>query len=310
MLEKLTMPRTQTRRNPRKQTSDPSAIEFAAAPFELAEAGAEDGARNSVLLAAATSLLWLDQGLYALEIGETTATDGEISGLLLPVIQISAPPGDRDGPVEIVGTSASGITWLAQDGGTVVVRSPPGGGHLLVAAYGPLDRVPDLPSVDVRRLDRSRSHDAATGPLSLGRDRREIQTEIVLHIERLGDRRFQSLGWIGNPDQKLRIEAFSIRPLEILTARDIEFKAVGPNGRETPWCTEAELCGTRGRSLPLTGFAIRLAPRVSDEFEVVYRGAFFESGIVGPKRNGEICIPPIHDDPLKAIEVHLARRAS
>jgi hypothetical protein len=307
MLKKPTMQRAQTGRNPRKWTSDPT--EFAAEPFELAEAGAGGAARNSAPLTAAASLVRLDQGLYAIEIGETTAPDGEISGLMLPVIQISAAPGDRDEPVEIVGTSASGVSWLAQDGGTVVVRSPPGGGHLLVAIYGPPDRVSDLPCVEVRRLDRSRPHDAAPGSLSLGRECREIQTEIVLHIERLGDRRFQSSGWIGNPDQKLRIEAFSIRPLEILTARDIEFKAVGPNGRETPWFTEAELCGTRGRSLPLTGFAVRLAPRVSDEFEVVYRGAFFDSGIVGPKRNGEICIPPIHDDPLKAIEVHLARRA-
>jgi len=309
MLEKPTMQRTQTKRNPRKWTSDPSATEFAVEPFELAEAGAGGAAQNSALLAAASSLLRLDQGLYALEIGETTAPDGEISGLMLPIIQISAPSGDRDGPVEIVGRSASGITWLAQDGGTVIVRSPPGGGHLLVATYGPPDRVPDLPFVDVRRLDRSRPHDAASGSLSLGRERREIQTEIMLHVERLGDRRFQSSGWIGNPDQKLRIEAFSIQPLEILSARDIEFKAVGPKGRETPWVTEAKLCGTRGMSLPLTGFAVRLAPHVSDEFEVVYRGAFFESGIVGQKRNGEICIPPINDDPLKAIEVRLTRRA-
>jgi hypothetical protein len=303
------MQRTQTRRNPRKWISDPGAAAVTTEPLERTEAGVEGAARNSALLAAATSLLRLDQGLYAIEIGETTASDDEISGLMLPVIQISAPPGDRDGPVEIVGTSANSIAWLAQDGGTVVVRSPPGGGHLLLATYGPPDRAPDLPSVDVRRLDRSRSHDGAPGSLSLRRERREIQTEIMLHVERLGDRRFQSSGWIGNSDQKLRIEAFSIQPLEILSARDIEFKAVGPNGRETPWVTEAKLCGTRGRSLPLTGFAVRLAPHVSDEFEVVYRGAFFESGIVGPKSNGEICIPPIHDDPLKAMEVRLVRRA-
>jgi hypothetical protein len=266
-------------------------------------------ARNSALSATPASLLRLDQGLYAVEIGETTAPDGEISGLMLPVIQVSAPPGNRDESVEIISTSNGGVSWLAQDGGTVIVRAPSGGGHLLVAAYGPPEQVPDLPRVEVRRLDRPLPHDAAAGSMNFFRERGEVQTEIVLHVERLGDRRFQSSGWIGNRDQKLRIEAFSIRPLEILSACDIEFKAVGPNGRETPWVTEAKLCGTRGRSLPLTGFAVRLAPHVSDEFEVVYRGAFFESGIIGPKRNGELCVPPIHDDPLKAIEVRLARRA-
>lgn len=287
--------------------SDQGATEFAAEPLEPAEAAHVE--RNSALSATPARLLRLDQGLYAVEIGETTAPDGEISGLMLPVILISAPPGDRDEPVEIISTSNGGVSWLAQDGGTVIVRSPSGGGHLLVAAYGPPEQVPDLPRVEVRRLDRSRPHDAALGSMDFGRERGEVQTEIVLHVERLGDRRFQSSGWIGNRDQKLRIEAFSIRPLEILSACDIEFKAVGPNGRETPWVTEAKLCGTRGRSLPLTGFAVRLAPHVSDAFEVVYRGVFFESGIVGPKRNGELCIPPIPNDPLKAIEVRLARRA-
>ena len=301
------MQRTQTRRNPRKGISDQGATEFAAEPLERAEAA--HVARNSALSATPARLLRLDQGLYAVEIGETTAPDGEISGLMLPVIQISAPPGDRDESVEIIGTSNGGVSWLAQDGGTVIVRSPSGGGHVLVAAYGPPEQVPDLPRVEVRRLDRSRPHDAALGSMDFRRERGEVQTEIVLHVERLGDRRFQSSGWIGNRDQKLRIEAFSIRPLEILSASDIECKAVGPNGRETPWVTEAKLCGTRGRSLPLTGFAVRLAPHVSDQFEVVYRGVFFESGIVGPKRNGELCIPPIHDDPLKAIEVRVARRA-
>jgi hypothetical protein len=301
------MQRTQTGRNPRKGISDQGATEFAAEPLERAEAA--HVARNSALSATPARLLRLDQGLYAVEIGETTAPDGEISGLMLPVIQISAPPGHRDEAVEIIGTSNGGVSWLAQDGGTVIVRSPSGGGHLLVVAYGPPEQVPDLPRVEVRRLDRSRPHDAALGSMDFRRERGEVQTEIVLHVERLGDRRFQSSGWIGNRDQKLRIEAFSIRPLEILSASDIECKAVGPKGQETPWVTEAKLCGTRGRSLPLTGFAVRLAPHVSDEFEVVYRGVFFESGIVGPKRNGELCIPPIPDDPLKAIEVRLARRA-
>ena len=40
-----------------------------------------------------------------------------------------------------------------------------------------------------------------------------------------------------------------------------------------------------------------------------YNGAFFESGVAGPHRNGELCIPPITDDPLEAINVRLIRRS-
>ena len=181
--------------------SDQGATEFAAEPLEPAEAAHVE--RNSALSATPARLLRLDQGLYAVEIGETTAPDGEISGLMLPVILISAPPGGRSESVEIISTSNGGVSWLAQDGGTVIVRSPSGGGHLLVASYGPPGQVPDLPRVEVRRLDRYRPHDPALGSMDFCRERGEVQTEIVLHVERLGDRRFQSSGWIGNRDQKL-----------------------------------------------------------------------------------------------------------
>jgi hypothetical protein len=60
--------------------------------------------------------------------------------------------------------------------------------------------------------------------------------------------------------------------------------------------------------MPLTGFAIRLAPHARERFDIVYQGAFFDSGIVGPYRNGELCIPPVGDDPLEAINVRLTRR--
>ena len=67
--------------------------------------------------------------------------------------------------------------------------------------------------------------------------------------------------------------------------------------------------GTRGQRLPLTGFAVRLAPQVSHRFDVLYEGAFFESGIAGPFRNGELCLPPLADDPLEAINVRVIRRS-
>ena len=43
---------------------------------------------------------------------------------------------------------------------------------------------------------------------------RDIPTEILLHIERAGDRLFPGRGWVGALGRKMRIEAFSIRPLE------------------------------------------------------------------------------------------------
>ena len=257
--------------------------------------------------AAKVALLWFDQGLYALEIGEMPCRTGEVSGLSVPLMQIAVPPSGGDPHVEILGSS-HGEAWFGQDGGTLVLKAPPEGGHVFVTAYGlPGEAIP-TPRLEVRRLDRGRPNGTASdGSID---DPNEIRTEVILHIERLGDRRLPGQGWVGNRGKKLRIEAFSIRPTEILAARDIEFKALGPKGRQTPWVTDAKLCGTRGQGLPLTGFAVRLAPHIADRFDAIYQGAFFESGVVGPFRNGELCVASIADDPLEAINLQLTRRVS
>jgi Clostridial hydrophobic W len=246
-----------------------------------------------------------EQGLYALEIGASPSLLGQVSSLQVPAVHVSTLWNEREQTAEIIGTSGRGDSWLDQEGGTVIVKSPAGGAHVLVTTYGLPAQAVAVPDIQVRRLDRPRSNDAA--PRSP--EPEEIRSEIALHVERLGDRRFPGEGWAGNRGKKLRIEAFSIRPVDTLLARDIEFKAFGPKGRQTPWVTDAKLCGTRGQGLPLTGFAIRLAPHVAERFEVVYQGSFFESGVVGPHRNGELCIPPITDDPLEAINVRLIRRS-
>jgi hypothetical protein len=250
----------------------------------------------------------LEQGLYAVEIDESTCADGRAFGLPMPAVLVSAPRDEQHRNAEIISTSGRGDAWLDREGGTVIVNSPPGGARVLVTAYGPPEQVISIPDFQVRRLDRPRSNGGAPRDPGPAEAAAEIRSEIVIHVERLGDRRFAGEGWAGNRGKKLRIEAFSIRPMDSLLARDIEFKALGPKGRQTPWVTDAKLCGTRGQGLPLTGFAIRPAPHAAESFDVVYRGAFFESGIVGPFHNGELCVPPIADDPLEAIEVRLTRR--
>lgn len=228
--------------------------------------------------------------------------------MLLPAIQVSAAPNGGGSFVEIIGNEGYGEAWLGRDGGTIVVRSPPGGGHVLVTAFGDCGQAAVPPRVEVRPLDRPRSAGEGFEASTVDDEPGEIGTEIVLHVEGLGNRSYRGQGWVGNRGRKLRVEAFSIRPGEPLAAHDIEFKALGPDGRQTPWVTDAKLCGTRGQGLPLTGFAIRLAPHVGNRFDVVYHGAFFESGVVGPSRNGELCLPPIADDPLEAINIRLIRR--
>ena len=91
---------------------------------------------------------------------------------------------------------------------------------------------------------------------------------------------------------------------------DIEFKGFLPRGGETQWVQGGLLCGTRGRRLPLTGFAVRLAPRLATRFDVVYQGSFFSEGISAPERNGQPCRGAgSADDPLEAMNIRILERS-
>jgi hypothetical protein len=137
---------------------------------------------------------------------------------------------------------------------------------------------------------------------------RDVPTEILLHIERAGDRLFPGRGWVGALGRKMRIEAFSIRPLEHLAPTDIEMKGFLPEAGETPWVPGGQLCGTRGRGLPLTGFAVRVAPHRGDRFDVQYQGSFFLGGVSETRRNGDPCRATTANDALEAINIRLVER--
>jgi hypothetical protein len=144
-----------------------------------------------------------------------------------------------------------------------------------------------------------------TGPGGPGR---ELGTEILLHIMGLGDRRFVEAGWAGHPGSRRQIEAMSIRPRQELEPSAVEFRVFAQEGRATAWVSNGNYAGTRGRQLPLTGFAVRPAPELRDRFDIVYEGCFFDGGVIGPKENGEICTSPIPNDPLEAVRISIVER--
>jgi hypothetical protein len=257
----------------------------------------------------------LEAGLHVITIGTCAAAADVLTGVSLPTTCVSpGPPGDGE-PVRIFPTMGNAPGWLAAEGGSIVAQAPPGGGVVVLTTYGVGDPA-QLPQLEIVRLDGpavapinppapAARPDPVSESAGMG-----LQSEIILHVERQGDRQLPGGGWVGNRGQRSRIEAFGIRPLETLTPGDVKYMAFGPGGRQTPWVTDARLCGTRGRGLPLTGFAISLLPAVADRFDVVYEGSFFDSGAVGPKQNGEPCLPPIADDPLEAMRVRLIQRSS
>lgn len=267
----------------------------------------------SPVLTANVRVLRVDAGIYTLHIDTSNQPHREVYGMTVPATHVGAPV-INGASIEIVASYPQRGPWFGPEGGTAVINVPPGGGHIVLTAYGEPGKAAGVPEADLRRIDRpDPAGFSATSPGKAGQPAgtvREVPTEILLHIERAGDRVFPGRGWVGALGRKLRIEGFSIRPLEGLLPGDVEFKAFEPNGQETPWVTAGTLCGTRGRGLPLTGFAVRLAAHLHDRFEAVYQGSFFNAGIVGPNRNGEPCRPAGGNDPLEAINIRLVEKAS
>jgi hypothetical protein len=126
----------------------------------------------------------------------------------------------------------------------------------------------------------------------------------------VGERRFGEPGWAGHPGSGQRIEAMSIRPCKQLESSAIEFRVFGLEGRATAWVSNGNHAGTRGLELPLIGFAVRPAPELRERFDVVYEGCFANAGVVGVKRNGEICSSPVANDPLEAVRVNVVERGT
>lgn len=269
------------------------------------------------ILATSVNILRAEPGIYTLHLGATGGEPQDVAGVTVPMTHVGAPPANGAG-VEIVASYPQRGPWFGPGGGTAVINVPNGGGHIVVTSYGEPGRPVAMPSVDLRRIDSGEPAPAAAaaGPAVSGGPGhqavviREVPTEILLHIERAGDRVFPGRGWVGALGRKLRIEGFSIRPLEGLLPADVEFKGFEPNGQETPWVTAGTLCGTRGRGLPLTGFAVRVAPHLRERFETVYEGSFFNAGIVGPHRNGEPCRSAIGNDPLEAVNIRLIEKGA
>ena len=276
-----------------------------------AEASSALGATSATAMA---SVVMLEPGLNVLEIAGPPAASPSEGETPIPLIRVSEWPTPGSERLTILSETGIGDVWIERAGGIVVVRTPPSGGRVAVTVFGAADEAVRPATVAVRRLAGAEAHvdpaQAAMSTLSPEIAGRDVTVEILMHIEREGDRQFPGQGWVGPRGQKRRVEAFGIRPLGGLWPRDIHYKALQPGGVETPWTPGPQLCGTRGRGMPLLGFAVRVAPHLQDKFDVIYQGAFFNSGVVGPSRNGEACRSPISGDPLEAMSIRIIERAS
>jgi glycosyltransferase involved in cell wall biosynthesis len=284
-------------------------------------------------LSASVQILPLARGLYLFSVKTASATADAAGGRLkLPAMHVGLGPGVRADHVDFLeGPHTTGAWLFAQEdslvarvhgaAATLVLTSLRGpGGETLSIKIERLDARGDAPTataVPPTAAQAVRTTAAPTtaipmtaAPVASAPDAAlPLPVEIRAHIRSRGDLTFSRVPWAGRVAPGLWVESFCVKPLEHFTARDIEYKGLTGSGFETPWLSDAAMCGTKGMAVPLVGFAIRLKPSAdAAAFDCEYSG-YFKSGVtVGPVRNGAPCRSTAANDPLEGMQIALRRR--
>ncbi len=287
----------------------------------------EDGVGASV------QVLPLPPGLYLFSVKAATPVVAAATGQLsLPAVHVGVGPGVRSEEVEFVAGPSTHGGWLFATGDLLVTKINGAGATLVLTSV----RAPggEILSIKVERLGaRVEAQAAAAFPeqaaqargastkLQAGKgnklparataDGTLIPLQIGAHVRTRGDMSFFDAPWAGRVAPGLWLESFSVRPLERFAPQDIEYKGLTGSGFETPWLSDDKMCGTKGMSTPLLGFAIRLKPSGgAAAYDCEYSGYFASGLTVGPLRNGVPCRSSVASDPLEGIRVRLVKRSA
>ena len=282
-------------------------------------------------ISATAEFLKLAKGLYLFSVVSDNEEPSD-EGNALPAVQISTAPGSRQGAVEYLGSRNVGQHWLYRSGDNLVLKVTQSSTDIVVT----LVTRPNLKplQIDVQRLEGEHDitgwHGAGSSqPASFtGNPQSQLaganivpplpptsadclKSQIVVHVQNVGDMVFFDQSWAGASDRKLSIEAFAITPMLNIAPDGIEYKCLMATGMESHWVEQGQPCGTRGLATPLLGFAVR--PKNgsrSKRFSCEYFGRFASGKVVGPIQDGQMCAGIGPSDYLESIWVRILERNS
>ncbi len=261
----------------------------------------------------AARVLRLRQGTYVVALAGGGAPVPAL-GLPLPAAQLCALP--EHAGVEIKDERGRPASWLGGPNRRLFVSIGSPEEAIVVSGYlarGPNAEPLRLEIRAVATAPASRAPLTAQPTMALRLDREEpagpIALDVVAHIRGRGDVRFLDAPWTGRIGPGQWIEAFAVFPRNRTVAAAVEYKGLMANGDETPWLACGALCGTRGRGLPLIGFAVRQkAGTTGLRIDCEYSG-YFQSGMTsGPARNGAPCRSERENDALEGFQLRIIPR--
>lgn len=272
-------------------------------------------------LTSTAEFLTLARGLYHFSVMPGGATSAQ-STELLPALQIVIAPGQNRGDVDYISAPGSEHQWLRGSQDSVILKVNSESVKMVVLSL----TAPGLAPlhIDVRKLDgeqgASAFANAAPQPLQpivvpgqppvTTPGAALLRSQIVAHVEYMGDVIGVDQAWVGAPDGEKAIECLSITPLTNIAPAGIEYKALSATGAETPWTDQGRPCGSRGRATPLLGFAIRQRTDAMARFQCEYSAKFASGRIVGPMRDGQMCVSPLVNDRLAGVWVNIVDHAA
>ncbi len=252
-------------------------------------------------LESTVKVLTLPAGVYAFTVrdGAADLTSGELA---VPALQVGLAPVRSPGSVEFLAGAATLDRWLTRAVDTIIVRITGGEASLLLTSI----RWPASPAlaINIQRLETEPRAITAELMERTGAATAALPVRILAHIRNFGDVQFND-GWAGFIGSKLCIEAFDVTSIGNAGADPIEYRGLMADGFETPWLSNQTLCGSRGRGMPLTGFAVRVKAAAAEHYECAYTGRFLSGATVGPLRDGSICCSDAPGDPLEGIDVQV-----
>lgn len=284
-------------------------------------------------LSASVQVLPLPPGLYLFSVKAAAPPDDRTSGKLqLPAMHVGPGPGVRSEQVEFLAGPTIDGAWMFTQGDVLVAKVNDSGATLILTSVRSASG--DVLSIEVERLEVRSQVTAATPAEDAGLPMRlpaavaaanalkskpgsspsaeslSVPLQIRTHIRSRGDMDFVEAPWAGRVAPGLWIESFSVLPIKQLDPQDLEYKGLTGTGFETPWLSDDENCGTKGMSVPLVGFAIRLKPGpTASSYDCEYSG-YYQSGItVGPLRNGAPCRSTVANDPLEGIQIRIVKKS-
>lgn len=244
--------------------------------------------RNRVVdLKAGAHVMMLDAGVFCV-FHAPGQSPPSASGL--PGVRITRAPGVSADLVEISTFEADG--WMGGMNGAALVRVHQGPAGVMVTTYQEMGSAQPGPRLQVMRLTGEASaleeassqgkdfqgdkQQDAEKPAPLGRG------DVTAHVQRHGDVSGGLGEWIGTPGSQLWVEGFSINDTGPLKAGDVEYQAVLGRGWLSPWVEVGEFCGSRGMSLPILGFRIRLKGEAALRWSLRVSAAFTDGTRLGP----------------------------